>query len=146
MDRAHIRNGQIIKMFGGPSGYLVNEDGRRTDVSKIDIGWQLGNDRLVAVVEETQDTSTGADIVRTDTGYQIEADRVYRLITIRDMTAQEIADRVEQEIAENDRELTEMRVLRALATGMWHIHNRSVPAQVNTPARFREWLKSLMRE
>ena len=44
-------------------------------------------------VEEQQDTSTGFLTVRDDTGWQVESDRLYRLVTIRDMTSQEIDDR-----------------------------------------------------
>ena len=90
MTLAHIRNGQIIRRYSGPpySGWVDLEDGRKA--SPPVEGFADGNDKIVPVVEETQDTSTGPDIFRSDTGWQVEADRVYRLITIRDMTPAEI--------------------------------------------------------
>lgn len=51
----------------------------------------LGKSYWLPVVEETQDTSTNPPWVKTtNTGYQIEADRVYKLVTKVDMTQAEI--------------------------------------------------------
>ena len=139
MDRAHVRNGQIIKMFNGPSGYLVVEDGRKTDVSRIDIGWSLGNDRLIAVVEEVQDTSTGTiGVVKTDTGYQLEADRVYRLITIRDKTQAELDADADKE-ATQDLEFKTAKAHFRLANEIRELKGQ----QPLTVAQFKTWWKSL---
>lgn len=94
---AHIRSGQLIRQYrpspdGAYRGWVDLENGQRTS-PPVD-GMVNGNDKIVPVVEETQDTSTGPDTVKSDSGYQVEANRVYRLISIRDMTAQEIADRL----------------------------------------------------
>ena len=139
MDRAHVRNGQIIKMFNGPSGYLVVEDGRKTDVSRIDIGWSLGNDRLIAVVEEVQDTSTGTiGVVKTDTGYQLEADRVYRLITIRDKTQAELDADADKE-ATQDLEFKTGKAMFRLANEIQALKGQ----QPLTVAQFKNWWKNL---
>jgi hypothetical protein len=138
---AHIRNGEIVRQYSSEKGWVELEDGSRMSPPVIGT---YGNDKIVPVVEETKDTSTGSDIVTTDSGYQVEADRVYRLVTIRDMTLQEIADRDaalrEKAINQIDRE----DALKAVARAIWHVHNGSVPTQVNTPAKFRQWLRQLM--
>ena len=97
IDRIHIRIGSpsvILGRFDGPNGFLRNADGRKTDVSRIDIGWQLGNDKLVPYTLTENDTSTGPTTVTVDTGDVIVADNeVTRTVTIRDMTAPEILAR-----------------------------------------------------
>ena len=93
---AHIRSGQIIRQYSPDRGWVILENGNRMSPP---VAGTYGNDKIVPVVEETSDTSTGPDTVRTDTDWQVEASRVYRLITVRDMTAQEIDDRDTQRAA-----------------------------------------------
>ena len=57
MKLAHIRNGQIIKQFPLGRGWVTLEDGRK--VSPPVAGFVDGNDKIVPMVEEVQDTSTG---------------------------------------------------------------------------------------
>lgn len=138
MKLAHTRGGALVQIFNDQTGFMRMEDGRRTDISKIEtIPWQLGNDMLVPYVEEIQDTSTQARVVRTDTGPQVEADRVYRLITIRDKTQEELdADlekAVTQELAQNFGKIfyriaNEIQALKGL--------------QPLTPAQFKIWYKN----
>ena len=93
---AHIRNGELVKLFPDDRGWFTLEDGRK--VSPPIAGFVDGNDIVLPVVNEFQDTSTGTvPTISNDTGWQIEADRVYRLVTVRDMTAQEIDDRKQQQ-------------------------------------------------
>lgn len=140
---AHIRNGVLIQQYRGDTGWVTLEDGNKMSPPVLGT---YGNDKIVPVVEEINDTSTGTvSTVRTDTGWQVESDRVYRLITVRDMTAQEIADQVTAEIDNADAELTNDRRLKALATAIWHTNKGTVPAQaLSSPAAYKQWLKSLM--
>lgn len=98
---AHIRSGRLVRTYsqqddGSYKGWVDLESGDKA--SPPQLGYISGNDKIVPMVEETQNTSTGTvRTVRTDTGWQVEADRVYRLITIRDMTEQELLDRKEQQ-------------------------------------------------
>ena len=67
-DRAHIRLVDsvwtFIRAFDGADGFTRVEDGRRVDVSKAPIGYQVGNDKLVAASEPVVDNSTpGAETV-----------------------------------------------------------------------------------
>lgn len=87
MTLAHIRSGAIVKEYGGATGWVVLEDGRM--VSPPVEGFEDGNDKIVPVVTETVDNSTGPE-TRRETSQVIEAARVLRTITIRDATAQEI--------------------------------------------------------
>ena len=140
---AHIRNGQIIKEFGQEKGWFELENGDK--VSPPQNGFVNGNDKIVPMIEEVQDTSTGTvGRVSTDTGWQVEADRVYRLRTIRDKTPQEIT--ADEEVLK-DRIIASMDLLtveKALEAALWHLHNGSVPNSVNTPDKFRTWLRSLL--
>ena len=89
-ERSHIRNGVRLATFSSEKGRVQLENGGF--VSPLVIGYVNGNDKIVEVVRETQDTSTGPDIVTTRTE-TVEANRVHILTEIRDMTAQEISDR-----------------------------------------------------
>lgn len=81
---AHIRNGQIIQNYQSGKGWVTLEDGRK--VSPPVAGFADGNDKIVPVVEETNDTSTGAAPTVSATGdWVVEADRVVRVTTISDM-------------------------------------------------------------
>lgn len=150
-DRAHIRIGSpplIIGKFDGPNGFSRLEDGRRVDISQAPIGYQIENDKLVAYTLTTNDTSTGPDIVRTDTGDVIAPDNseVTRTITIRDMTAQEIEDRETEGDADAERGLDNNKALKALARAIWHTEKGTAPAQAfDSPANYKAWLRSLMR-
>ena len=122
---AHIRNDQLIRQYSSDRGWVILEDGNRMSPP---VAGTYGNDRIVPVVEETSDTSTGPDTVRTDTGWQVEASRVYRLTTIRDMTVQEIDDRDTQRAAtEVDKVLGDIQ-RRALNVMFADINDRRVAA------------------
>lgn len=96
MPLAHIRSGVLIKRFETESGWMELEDGRR--VSPPVDGFVDGNDRIVPVVEETVDNSTGPDTA-TSRETIIEAAQVVVRRTIRDLTAEEIDGRKEAQIS-----------------------------------------------
>ena len=90
MALAHIRNGQIIRRYGESKGWVELENGSKA--SPPVAGFVSGNDKIVPIVEEITDTSTGPDTLSTRTE-TVEADRVLVATAIRDMTAQEITAR-----------------------------------------------------
>ena len=92
MALAHIRNGQIIRRYGESRGWVKLENG--SAASPPVAGFVSGNDKIVEIVEEVTDTSTGPDVIRLRTE-TVEADRVLVATSIRDMTAQEITSRDE---------------------------------------------------
>ena len=90
-DRAHIFNGNLVKLFSGERGTVV--DGQRRLVSPPVIGWQMDGHKVVPATETITDTSTGTvGKVTSDTGWVVALDEseVTRTITVRDMTSQEI--------------------------------------------------------
>lgn len=89
-ERAHIRSGQVIRFYADERGYMTLATGE--NISPIVLGYDNGTDKVVPVERETDDTSSGPDIVTTRS-QTVEADRVHILTEIRDMTAQEIDDR-----------------------------------------------------
>lgn len=99
MALAHIRNGAIIRTYGSSQGWMTLEDGRQ--VSPPVEGFVDGADRVVPIVDETVDNSTGADVVRERTE-TIEATRVLRTTTVRDMTALELDARLDQRASIQD--------------------------------------------
>ena len=90
MTLAHIRGGEIIKRYAESRGWVQLENGSWS--SPPIEGFVSGNDKIVPIVEEVTDTSTGPDTVRTRIE-TVEADRVLVATAIRDMTAQEITAR-----------------------------------------------------
>ena len=143
MALAHIRNGQLIARYGDDGkGWVTLESGSKMSPPVVGT---YGNDKIVPIVEEYQDTSTGT--VRTiteDTGWQIEADRVYRLVTKRDMTAQELADVAAAEQASAFNKLDNRIELKIIGSALWHIARGTVPAPaLDSPANFKTWLRSL---
>ena len=144
-DRAHIRSGQILAVFNGEKRRIQLENGDW--VLCAPIGYENGNDKIVPASEITNDTSTGSDVIREDINWHIVGndESVSRIINIRDMTAQEIADR--EEAAKDDvvDSLTNSYRDKALATMGWHIANGTVPPQAtSSPTAWRTWLRSLM--
>ena len=87
MALAQIRNGEIIKRFAAEKGWFQLEDGRWA--SPPVAGFTSGNDKIVPVVEETNDTST-TDAKASSQTQTVEAERVLIVRTIRDRTAEEI--------------------------------------------------------
>ena len=150
-DRAHIRLGtptKFINKFVGPSGFSRLEDNRRINISNAPVPFTLGNDKLVPYTLVTNDTSTGPDTVRTDTGDVVDPDDngVTRTITIRDMTAQEIEDRETSDDDDAEFELDNNKAFKALARAIWHTEKGTAPAQAfANPANYKAWLRSLMR-
>ena len=149
-DRAHIRVGtptRLLNKFVGPSGFSRLEDGRRVNISQAPIPFQIENDKLVPYTLVTNDTSTGPDTVRTDTGDVIAPDdsEVTRTITIRDMTQAELDAQAETEIQRASDDMDNRRELIALATAIWHIKKGTEPADAfDSPANYKQWLRSLL--
>ena len=140
---AHIRNGVEINRYpDSGKGWATLENGNR--VSPVVVGSVYGNDKFVPVVDEFQDTSTGNTRTTTsDTGWTVEADRVYRLVTKRDMTAQELAAVVDQENTAGFGRLDNRPELKVIGAALWHIYNGSAPAGMTVP-QFKTWLRSLL--
>jgi len=141
---AHIRNGQLVTRYADDGkGWVTLENGSKMSPPVVGT---YGNDKIVPVVQESQDNSTGT--VRTiteDTGWQVEADRVYRLIAKRDMTAQELADATTQENTSALLKLDNRVELKIIVTAMWHIAKGTVPPlALDSPANFKTWLRSLL--
>lgn len=143
MTIAHIRNGAVIKRFGAEIGWITLEDGRKT--SPPVVGFVDGNDKVVVVVDEVQDTSTGGQTVKTVGEWQVEADRVYRLTTIRDKTQEEIDAQIEANKDAASESLDISPELKALATAIYLMGKGNTSPQVFTnPTNFKTWLRSLM--
>lgn len=85
---AHIRNGQIIKRYSEPKGWVALENGGYA--SPPVAGFVNGNDRVVEIQEVTEDQSTGDNKVTTSETV-VTADSCTITRTIRDKTAQEIS-------------------------------------------------------
>jgi len=144
IDRALVRNGAVIRRYSGEKGWVVLEGGGK--VSPPVLGYTNGNDKIVPVVEETNDTSTGNDIVTTRVE-TVEADRVLVVTTIRDMTAQELADRTTEQLDNATQQLGVDPALKALAQAVFEILNdvRTLSNQGPiTKAQFVAWLRDRM--
>ena len=81
---AHVRSGKIIRRFSGESGWVDLANGGR--VSPPVAGFVSGKDRVVPVVDETRDDSTGGRTISAMTE-TIEKGRVLRLTVISDRPA-----------------------------------------------------------
>lgn len=93
----------------------------------------------------TNDTSTGPDKVYEDPVENIYADRVERVSTIRDMTAQELDD---QDTSGVDSLMDSNGINRALAQVVFQLVNdvRTLNSQATiTPTQFKTYLKGLIR-
>jgi len=139
---AHIQNGTLIRTYNEGKGRVTLADG--DTVSPPVAGYINGPDKIVPIVEETQDTSTGPDTV-TERSETVEADRVFRLTTIRDMTQAEIdtrnAQRETRELSQSDR----YGIIRALARATFEQENRLRTLEGRptiTAQQFRDWIKS----
>jgi hypothetical protein len=89
---AHIRSGQIIRKYTDGKGRVTLENG--DTVSPPVVGYISGNDRIVEVVEQTVDNSTGPNVSRAVVE-TVEADRVLRTITITDVPIEATRARME---------------------------------------------------
>ena len=145
-DRAHIRNGQLIRKYEGEKGKVLLEKMGEVAMPVV-IGYVNGNDKVVPYKVVTKDTSTGADTVRT-TAVVVGAKAVTETVTIRDKTAQEIED---EAAAEKDAELSfvdrDRSSDKALAQAIFRVINavRALEGkQPLTAAQFKTYLRSLM--
>ena len=57
------------------------------------LGFVDGNDKIVPVVEETTDISTGSETLNENGGTLVLPDKVAKVTVIRDMTPEEVAAR-----------------------------------------------------
>ncbi|MDP2346714.1 MAG: hypothetical protein Q8N34_03200 [Gammaproteobacteria bacterium] len=94
---AHVRNGVIVKYFDKPAGWVVLESGQK--VSPPVAGYVNGNDKILPVIDETVDTSTGVNTTSSSSVVVKDA-TVSNVRTIRDMTTQEIAATQAQVVAD----------------------------------------------
>lgn len=138
---AHIRNGQVIRRYASEKGWITLESGEKA--SPPVAGYVNGNDKVVPVVEETVDSSTGSDTV-TERSETVKADRVLRLTTIRDMTQAELdAKQVEFEAREAT-VLESPGVIRALLKAAFDHENRVRALEGRaeiTMQQFANWVK-----
>lgn len=139
---AHVRNGQVVQVYKDNNGWITLEDGRKA--SPPVFGFVDGNDKIVPIVEETQDTSTGPDKV-TGRSVIVEVDRVLRLTSIRDMTQEEIDQRQQDWEQRQDSILSDPGVVRVLLRVMLDQENRLRTLE-NTPSvteqQFKTWVMS----
>lgn len=142
---AHIRNGAVIKRYSEEKGWVTLEDGRM--MSPPQVGYVDGNDKIVPVVDEVQDTSTTGNTVKTVGAWEVQADRVYRLTTIRDKTQAELDAEAQAnlDVAEENLDITPE--FRALATAVFELVNdvRGLKGQQPVTAQqFKTYLRSKM--
>ncbi len=105
-DRAHIRLMGSVWAFQqafdgttdsrGKSRSFRTEDDRKVLLTQAPIGYQVGNDKLVAATDTLNDVSAGSDVI-IDVGnpewvVEIDGSSCSRTRTLRDKTAQEIDD------------------------------------------------------
>jgi len=134
MALAHIRSGAIIKRFSEERGWMTLEDGRQ--VSPPVEGFTDGNDAVVPIVEETVDNSTGPNVVRNQEEI-VEASRVLRRTTIRDMTAQEIDEQLDRRASVQD------VLLKVITNHENRIRTLEARPSV-TEAQVKDYLKGLL--
>jgi len=144
-DRAHIRNGQIIRRYNGERGRVNLENGQVA--MPVVLGYESGNDKVVPYNTVTNDTSTGSDVVRS-VDVVVGADEVTETITIRDKTQAEIDAEIAaaQETAMDALEESNSRD-KALAQAIFRLANdvRALEGkQPITGAQFRAYLKGLL--
>lgn len=113
-DRAHIRLVDTAWTFqrafngttnaNGDALFFRAEDGRKVDLTLAPIGYQVGNDKLVAATETVNNTTAGGEPVTENTPWTVEVDgsACSRTITIRDKTALEISDEKDAILANLD--------------------------------------------
>lgn len=147
-DRVHIRNGQIIRKYTGEKGKVLLEDGNIA--MPVVLGYTNGNDKIVPYEVLTNDTSTGADVVRTDTGDIVAPDNtgVARIITIRDKTQAEIDVEIEK-LKQRAVDALDQAYSRdkALATAIFQLVNDVRVLQGLQPvtvSQFKDYLKGLL--
>ena len=147
-DRVHIRNSQIIRKYAGEKGKVFLEDGNVA--MPVVLGYTNGDDKVVPYEVITNDTSTGADVVRADTGDIVAPDNtgVARIITIRDKTQAELDAEAEAQ-KENALDALEESNSRdkALAQAILQLTNnvRALEGkQPITATQFRDYLKLLL--
>jgi len=142
MDRAHIRGGEVVKLYNGEA-YRIELTGGVT-VSPLVIGWTNGADSIVEYELVKTDISTGPDTT-VDKSRVVTANKVTDTRTKRDMTAQEIADRdaVSADIAKV--ELDKDKKFKAVLKVCWHIVKDTVPVNAKSnPNNFLTWVRSLV--
>lgn len=139
---AHIHNGTIVARYASPNVRVDFGDGHT--VSPIVIGYTYGEHRIVPLVEETVDTSTGTDTVTTRETL-VEADRVLMRTTIRDVTQAEIDQRAADRDARELRLSEDYGIIRALTRAALDQENRIRVLEGRselTAEQFRDWIKS----
>jgi hypothetical protein len=87
MKLAHIRSGEIIRVYPDSNGRVLLENG--DTVSPPVAGYINGNDRIVPVEEMTVDNSTTTRTASTSVE-TVEDDRVLRTMNITDMAIEDI--------------------------------------------------------
>lgn len=137
MDRAHIRNGSVIKLYNGEKGWVDLENGQRH--SPPQVGYVNKNDRIVDYTKETVDNSTGKNIV-IEESRTITDTSVVDTTTIRDMTPEELDTEDESELSALDRSL-----MKATHAAIYKVITGGVPAEVRNPSTYRQWIKSMLR-
>lgn len=138
MDRAHLRQGQVIRLYNGEKGRIKLSNGKR--ISPIVIGYVNGDDRIVpySIVEE--DTSTGNKKVRKFYQRTITADSVVDTYRTEDKSALEKQNDLEKELVQLDDD----GLFKIIGKAMWHLAKGDVPAGATAnAAAFRDWLRSL---
>lgn len=102
----------------------------------------LGKDFWLPVEQETQDTSTTSETVKTTGAWEIQANRVYRLTTIRDKTQAEIDGEAASRREEIKQVLTTDPMMRAVVRMIQDIATGNAPANPNTNAKMFAWIEA----
>lgn len=141
MDRVHVRNGQVIARYNGEKGWLKLENGKKA--SPVVIGFVDGNDKVIPIVDDKIDNSTGSDVVAevtTDWTIQTKPDRYYRLRTIRDKTATEITNEAEEVKNQLQKYLTEEPQIKPVYDCLYRLAKGNVPVPDDKKS-FNVWFK-----
>lgn len=100
-DRAHIRNGALIGTYNGERGTIPLEGGG--SASPVVLGYVNGNDKVVPIVVQNVDNSTGPD-TKTSRVTDVQADQVVITITKSDMTPAELAAEADNDVNQFSRQ------------------------------------------
>lgn len=134
---AKIEGGQIVKRKDLDPSFVLDPAEAQA----------LGKPYWLPIVEEFEDLSTGPMKAKDVIGPEIQADRVYRKVTVRDMTQAELDARAEQQKVDAEEKLDVHPAFKALAVALFETVNdvRQLKGQQPVTAQqFKAFLRSKM--
>lgn len=142
IDRAHIRNGEIIKKFIGEKGWITLADGSK--VSPVTIGFESGDDKVVPVEFVTVDNSTSEKTFK-DKKTTVESGRVLITTTIRDKTKKENDKEAKGNILALGRRIDDDALFSAVSKALFAMASNDVPPKAKKDiVAFKTWIKELI--